>query len=74
MSKKKCKPGQHQITDGKCILCGKTKDDIWLDSMDEDVPTCHSPSTSESEMNLGHGFWGNSTSGYIKVIFYEFDR
>ena len=65
MTRKKCKPGQHQIIDGKCTICGKTKDDIWLDSMDEDVPTCHSPSIDSIEKDLGHGFWGNPTSGYI---------
>lgn len=36
-----------------------------LRAMDEDVPTCYSASTAESEMKLGHGFWGNPTSGYI---------
>jgi hypothetical protein len=31
----------------------------------EDVPTCYSPSIQSIERDLGHGFWGNPTSGYI---------
>jgi hypothetical protein len=37
----------------------------WLKKMDEDVPTCYSPSIESIEKDLGHGFWGNPTSGYI---------
>jgi len=37
----------------------------WLKMMDEDVPTCHSPSIESIERESGHGFWGNPTSGYI---------
>lgn len=42
------------------------KMDKWLKSMDEDVPSTHgSKSMYELERDLGHGFWGNSTTGYI---------
>lgn len=37
----------------------------WLKAMEEDVPTCYSPSISSLERNSGHGFWGNPASGYI---------
>lgn len=67
MSKKKCKPGQHDFSDAvsNCKICKKTRSEIWIDSMDEDVPTVNSRSIQEEEKHLGHGFWGNPTSGYI---------
>ena len=32
---------------------------------DNDIPTTNSKSIEEIENEQGHGFWGNSTSGYI---------
>jgi hypothetical protein len=35
------------------------------DVLDEDVPSVHHRSIEEEEKYQGHGFWGNSTTGYI---------
>lgn len=43
----------------------KTKHRKKIDILDEDVPTTHSKSIDEIERETGHGFWGNSTTGYI---------
>jgi hypothetical protein len=43
----------------------KNKNEKWIDQMDEDVPSTNSKSMYELERDLGHGFWGNSTTGYI---------
>ena len=37
----------------------------WVDQMDEDVPSTNKRSIEEEEKYMGHGFWGNSTTGYI---------
>jgi hypothetical protein len=36
-----------------------------LKSLEEDVPTCYFPSIESIEKEIGHGFWGNPTAGYI---------
>jgi hypothetical protein len=62
-----------ELDGGPCIKCGKTvadimqedKDTKWLKAMEEDVPTCYSPSIGSIERESGHGFWGNPHSGYV---------
>ena len=61
---------------GQCIICRKTMIEIWeekeqkridkifADRMTSDALGDHS-SIESWERSHGHGFWGNSTSGYI---------
>ena len=65
--KKKCEGSQHKFNeDGKCTICGRTKNVLWMKSMEEDMPCARSSkSIYEIERDSGHGFWGNSTTGYI---------
>jgi len=63
---KKCEYGHTWNLGGLCLVCGKTREQVRAAELDDnDIPTTNSPSIEETEKRLGHGFWGNQSTGYI---------
>jgi hypothetical protein len=64
--KKQCENGHTWNMGGKCVVCGKTREDVQKDwrrklrALEEDVPY-----VQPSDEDPHWGFWGNNTTGYL---------